>query len=287
VHTQRKDEDARRAFWTEQMDLAYEFVESILEYPVKECGQALVSLPETVKREGISVLFSDTKIVDDYNRIFYLREGLIETFVSIARDMNNRGWTLKVEDGFRSRAMQKNVALKEKILDIILQKVIWENNGEIPKTEFMFKRLTVLVATFPKIGTHMSGSAIDISVFRTEDLVEIDRGGPYLEMSELTPMSSPFVSVDAAQNRAKISEVMQRHGFIAYPYEFWHYSKDDAYSEYLTNSGKTAQYGPVDFDLVSGSITPILRTKAPLHSLEDIKTYIELGLNRLNLNKQK
>jgi len=287
MHIERNDEDARRAYWAEQMESAHEFMERILEYPVEECGESLVSLPESVGTEGLSVQFSHTKLAGDYERQFYLREGLIEAFIAVARAMNNRGWTLRVEDGFRSRAMQKHVALQENVLDIILQRVIWEAKGEVPGPELMFRRLTGLCATYPKIGTHMSGSAMDVSVLRTEDLSEIDRGGAYIELSELTPMASPFVSAEATRNRAQIGEVMQRHGFIAYPYEFWHYSKGDAYSEHLTNSGRPARYGPVDFSPDSGSITPISDYRAPLHSLEDIKRHIESALSRLSASGRK
>jgi hypothetical protein len=150
----------------------------------------------------------------------------------------------------------------------------------------MFRRMTALTATFPKIGTHMSGSAIDISVLRTADLAEIDRGGPYIELSELTPMDSPFVSAEARRNRAEISEVMRRHGFVAYPYEFWHYSKGDAYTAYLTGSGSPARYGPVDLDPVSGNVNPISDAKKPLHSMEDIENHIESALSRLNADRE-
>ena len=287
MHPQRDDEDARRAYWTEQMESAHAFMERVLEYPVEECGESMVSLSEAVKTAGLLVQFSHTKLAGNYERLFYLREGLIESFVKIAREMNDRGWTLKVEDAFRSRAMQKYLALQENILDVILRRVIWERKGEIPNPDMMFRRLTALIATFPKIGTHMSGSAIDISVLRIEDLSEIERGGAYIELSELTPMDSPFASADAKRNRAEIKELMQRHGFMAYPYEFWHYSKADAYTEYLTGSGKPARYGPVDFDPGNGSIIPISNDKDPLHSLEDIKNQIELGLSRLNANREK
>ncbi|RYF73986.1 MAG: hypothetical protein EOO39_09405, partial [Cytophagaceae bacterium] len=80
-----------------------------------------------------------------------------------------------------------------------------------------------LSATTAKTGTHVSGSAIDISVYSLEDGSEIDRGGPYLEMSELTPMKSPFVLESSLRNRQEITDVMAQHGFVAYPFEFWHY----------------------------------------------------------------
>ena len=45
---QRKDEDLRRAYWTEQMDAAYAFMRRMLEYPVQDCGEPLVSLRDAV-----------------------------------------------------------------------------------------------------------------------------------------------------------------------------------------------------------------------------------------------
>lgn len=284
--TKKNNEEERRDYWTKQMESAYVFMDKMLEYPVKECGESLISLPEAVRTEGVAVQFSQLKLAGDHTRLFYLRSGLIDDFIAASREMNERGWTLRVEDGFRSRAMQKDLALQESVFDNILRTVIWEAKDKIPDPELMLRRLTVLIATFPKIGTHMSGSAVDISVFRTDDLSEIDRSGSYLELSELTPMASPFASVNAIQNRNEISEIMQRHGFIAYPYEFWHYSKGDAYAEYLTGSGNSARYGAVHFDVANGYITPIPNPKEPLHSLREIKNYIDLSLSRLNENKK-
>jgi len=275
------DVAARRAYWAEQMDAAYNFMMAILDYPVEECGEGLVYLPDVVQAGDVQVEFSSTKIARDFDRLFYLREGLIEDFIAIARAMNERGWILKVEDGFRSREMQKYLALKESVFDAILQKVIWEVGGDTPAPDLLFRRMSALVATIPKIGTHMSGSAIDISVLCADDLLEVERGGPYIEMSESTPMASPFVSAEAAQNRAEITALMEQHGFLAYPYEFWHYNKGDAYDRYLTQSGRPARYGAIDFDPVSGSITPIADPKMPLHSLEEIQRYIEQALDRL------
>jgi len=76
--------------------------------------------------------------------------------------------------------MQRDVGLQEYIFDFILRKVIWENNGKIPSPELMLRRLTAF------IGTHLSGSAIDISVYQASNLSELDCGGTYLKMSELT-----------------------------------------------------------------------------------------------------
>lgn len=281
MNIKRKDEESRRNYWSNQMEDACIFLDKIMKYPVAECGEPLVSLPEAVKTDGIPVVFSDTMIAGRHRHLYYLREGLIRDFLAVAREIHERGWILKVEDGYRSREMQKNIALQEKVFDVILHKVIWEVNGATPSPELVFRRLTALSATCPKIGTHMSGSAIDVSVLQSEDLSEVDRGGPYLELSELTPMDSPFIPAEAAKNRVKIGEIMQRHGFMAYPYEFWHYNQGDAYAEHLNNSGKPARYGPVDTDLSTGEVAPILNAKESLHVMNDIRRHIESALGRL------
>ena len=177
--------------------------------------------------------------------------------------------------------MQKALTIAPYVLDVILRRVMWELDGKTPDADLLFRRQTALTATIPKIGTHMSGSAIDISVLRRDDGREFDRGGPYIELSELTPMASPFVSPAARQNRAEITALMERHGLVHYPWEFWHYSGGDAYTELLTKSGRPGRYGAVDFEPASGAMVPVPDPKTPLHSPAEIRKNLELALARM------
>ena len=287
TNIENQDANRRRAYWSEQMEAAYDFMGRMHEYPVAECGESLVSLPEVVAAERLAVVFAQTRIAGRHDRLFYLRAGLIQDFIGVAKEMNARGWTLKVEDGFRSRAMQREIALHPSFLDIVLQKVIWEGHGQIPTPALLFRRLSSLTATRPKVGTHMSGSAIDISILQSADLTEVERGGPYLELSELTPMASPFISAAAARNRLEISTMLRRHDFLAYPYEFWHYSNGDAYTEHLSISGKPARYGAVDFDPATRKITPILNPTESLHPSADFQQQVESALERCQQQQQQ
>ena len=151
----------------------------------------------------------------------------------------------------------------------------------VPSAEFMFRRCSALVATVPKFGTHMSGSAIDVSVLlRATPATEVDRGAPYIDMSQRTPMDSPYVSATARDNRRQISAVKQRHGFVAYPWEFWHYSSGDAYDQYLRHTGQPAIYGAVDWDAVAGTLAPIANATEPLNSVQEIRDEIAAALKR-------
>ena len=231
-----------------------------------------------------------------FERKFYLRRGLIEPFIGACREMNDRGWVMKVEDAYRSADMQKALGQSRTIFKRILDKVIWEGGSNRPSMELMFGRLSVLVATRPKIGTHMSGSAVDISILLRDSGRELDRGRPYLELSERTPMASPFVSESAQRNRREITELMSRWGFAAYPYEFWHYSQGDAFVAQVKalNVHEAAMdakgdaftapheapigsacYGAVSFDPRTLEVIPLEDPFQSLHTEDELKTLLE------------
>lgn len=278
--TKLNDNRERRGYWKDQMEAAYAFMMEVMEYPVEECGEPLVDLRAAVDDAEVEVVFSDSKLAETFDRVFMLRQGLIEGFVGAGREMNDRGWVMKVEDGYRTIAMQQQIGRTPAVFDSVLTRVTWELDGVKPTPELVFRRLTVLTATYPKIGTHTSGSAVDISVLNREDGTEVDRGGPYIELSELTPMDSPFPSEQARQNRRAITDLMARHGFVTYPFEFWHYNANDAYGHILNKTGRPAPYGSVELVDKNGAVRPVANPKDPLHSPEDIQQAIEAAIAR-------
>jgi D-alanyl-D-alanine dipeptidase len=274
-------EAERRAYWTEQMELGYGMVEELLAFPVEECGESFAAIPAAAEAAGVEIQFSGTKIAGDLDRIFYLRKSLVADVISIGREMNRRGWILKLEEGFRTLDMQSALVRKPSVFDSILRRCIWENSGELPAVEFVFRRAIVMVANIPKIGTHMSGSAIDISVFRRDDGSEIPRGGPYIEVSEKTPMRSPFITAEELQNRLEITALMESHGFMHFPYEFWHYNKGDAGDHILNHRTDPARYGPVNWNPDTNEVSPVTDPLSPLNPLPQIEKEIGAAMARL------
>ncbi len=271
-HQQMKE---RRQYWATKMDEAYAFMEKMRQQETSECGERLTSLESAVDDAGVEVAFSTAEHVDGLPRLYFLRDGLIQSFIEAAKVMNKRGWIMRVEDGFRNRQMQTRIATSENVFRQVLDRCKWELEGESPCPEFISKRLAALIAFCPAVGTHMSGSAIDISVLDRSSGDEIDRGGPYLELSENTPMTSPFISDQARRNRDAITTVMREHGFIAYPWEFWHYNSGDVYAAYLTDGQQACKYGPIDWDKDTGEVTPIMAPKEMLNSMETIQALIK------------
>ena len=278
------DDSARRAYWAEQMQAGYELVQRILAYEaVEECCECFASISDAAESAGVEMLFSDSKITGDLDRIFFMRESLVADVIAIGRDMNERGWILKIEDGFRSKEMQSQLVRKPELFDVILQKCIWENGGEIPPAEMVFRRAIVLIANIPRIGTHMSGSAIDVSVFRRDDGSEVWRGYPYLEMSENTPMRSPFIDDESLRNRLEITAMMEARGFVHFPFEFWHFNKDDASGQVETGRPGPAKYGPVHWDPETNAVTPYEDPMSPLNPLDVIEREIAAATERASV----
>lgn len=278
--TNQTDNEARRAYWAARMDEAHAFMGAIREYPVVECGEPLVSLVDAVQGTGIEVSFSERPHVQGLPRLYWLRAGLIDSFIACVRAMNDRGWILKVEDAFRTLTMQKYLARAPYTFDIVVERLLWEGNGSLPPVELVMRRIGALVAAAPKVGTHMSGSAIDISVLDRATGREIDRGRPYLEMSELTPMTSPFIAPEAQANRQAITALMRDYGFVTYPWEFWHYNQGDAYDHYLNGTSQPAPYGAVHLSLTDGSVEPITDPLTPLNSYAEIEYELNQALER-------
>jgi len=273
------DDAARSAYWSQQMDAAADFMDQAAECALEECGEPMVSLRQAVVEAGVEVTFSDRRYSTGHKRIYYLRQGLVPGVVQAAREMNQRGWRMHIEDGYRTLDMQTNVGRQPAVFDRILESTRRELGGKLPTPEFFLKRYRVLTALYPKVGTHTSGSAIDISVFDLKTGQEIDRGAPYLEMSELTPMDSPFVSDEAKANRQQITQIMARGGLLAYPFEFWHYNGGDTYETLLLQNGP-AKYGPINWSPGEERIVPVADPMAPLNTPEDMQRLIEEALTR-------
>jgi D-alanyl-D-alanine dipeptidase len=271
---------ARCAYWAEQMQRGYDVVQDVLRFPVEECGEPFASLRDAAATAAVEMQFSETRIAGTLERVFFMRESLVRRVVDVGRALNARGWILKIEDAYRSLEMQRQLVLKPAVFDAILDKCIWECGGRLPPVELVARRSIVLIANIPKIGTHMSGSAIDISVLRRDDGTEVWRGEPYLHMSERTPMRSPFVEPAALANRLAITDVLEAHGFIHFPFEFWHYNQDDALGHVVSGTREPARFGPVEWDPATNRVERCANPLEPLNALDVIERELQAALER-------
>lgn len=275
------DDAARVAFWVEYMEQSYALAEAIIRHPLQESGEGFASIQAAAEAVGVDMRFSTTRLAGQFERLFFIRESLVPDLMAIAREMNGRGWILKIEDGYRTRQMQTALGRAPAVFDRIVQACIRECGGGTPPVELVFRRAMCLVANVPLTGTHLAGAAVDISVLRRDDGGEVWRGKPYLEMSEYTPMASPFVTAEERHNRQEITRVMERHGFLHYPGEFWHYNKGDSLYQIQARSGEPGRYGPVDWDRATNTVTPFADPSALLTPLDVLESLIQEAMRRL------
>lgn len=272
----------RREFWTLHLERSHDLLAAMTRYPVEECGETFVAMPEAMAAAGVEVWFSTTRIAGRYDRIFHIRAGLIDDLIAIARAMNERGWIMRIEEGYRTREMQTALSRNPAVFDKIVAMCRWEIGGATPPWELVARRAGCLVANTPCTGTHTCGAAVDISVFRRDDGTEVWRGNPYLEMSECTPMATPFVGVEEQQHRAEITAIMEARGFLHYPGEFWHYNKGDALYHMMAGTGKPGQYGPVHWDPATNTVTRYDDYYAPLTPPDLLQENLRQALQRLD-----
>lgn len=251
-------------YWAEQMDAGHAFVERVLTHPVEDDGEPLVDVEQAARRAGVELICSREPHAAGRPRLFLLRAGVVEPLLAVAAELRERDHTLVVEDAFRTLEMQRDLALGDELLERLTTTLLRAEPGLDAAT--MIRRLAVVVAARPKGAGHMAGAAVDVTVLGP-DGEALDRGGPYLTVSEAMPMGSPFVSAEAARNRRLVSDAMRRHGFAAYPFEFWHYSRDDAFARVAADDPRPARYGPVE-PLADGRVRPIADQLAPLHDQE-------------------
>lgn len=276
------DEAARVAYWIESMERSYALAEAIMRHPLAECGERFAAIPEAAMDARVEMLFSTTRLAGRFERVFSVRASLVPDLIAIAREMNERGWIMKIEDGYRTWQMQTALGRAPAVFDKILQACIRERGGRRPPVDLVFRRAMCLVANVPLTGTHLAGAAVDISVVRRDDGTEVWRGKPYLEMSEVTPMDSPFVAADERANRLEITRLMERHGFVHYPSEFWHYNTGDSLYQILARTGQPGRYGPVHWDPAANQVTPFADPFALLTPRDTLEQLIEEAMQRLD-----
>ena len=264
----------RRAYWQSAMERAFETQAAMRTQQVEECGEGLASIADGIAAAGLEVQFSETRIAGSFPRLFYIRESLLPPLVAIAREMNDRGWILRIEEGFRTIEMQRALITSPEAFAAIVRCCAWESARQVPPADLVFRRAQCLVANYPLNGTHMYGAAVDVSVYDRDSGEEVSRGEPYLHIGVATPMDSPFVSDEARANRREITAMMERHGFMHYHGEFWHYNQGDVLYEMVMESGRPARFGPVHWCPEDQTVRPYEDMHAPLVSLENLEQAI-------------
>jgi D-alanyl-D-alanine dipeptidase len=230
------------AYWLQALGEAHTFMADAAQRAVVECHDPVVSIEAGAQSAGVRLVCLATPHPSGRPRDHRIRQANLEPLLAAAASFADRGLTLVIEDALRSTATQAQTATSPAVVHT-LAGLLASADRDVGDQEII-DGLGAMVAATPATAGHVAGAAVDIAV-RDAEGRELDRGGPYLDLSARMPMASPYVTDDQRAVRAFITGVMSAHGFVAYPHEFWHYSRGDALAATAIGDPAPAVFGPV------------------------------------------
>lgn len=177
----------------------------------------LVDVQSIAKNIQIELKYATTdnftgQVVYDFQRCFLVKEAALR-LGTIQTELESLGLGLKIWDGFRPIAAQ------------------WKFWELVPDERY--------VSDPRKGGRHTRGTAVDVTLI-TSDGQELPMPSAFDDFSEKAHRTYMLSSDEEIRNRELLQEVMERHGFIGLPTEWWHFDLKGWES-----------YPPIDFTPVS------------------------------------
>lgn len=169
--------DERREYWTSTMDRALGFMIAANEVEIAECREPLVDLA-SCSQEGVEWKVAESALGE--LGAAFIRESLVSHFAVAALHLNRQGLTPTVMYAYRTPAMQRSLLTSDRVLDQVVERVLWETGPAEATPERAYERLVVLCANSLANGTHLAGTALDVAIYRTDGSGQVDLGGDYL-----------------------------------------------------------------------------------------------------------
>ncbi len=231
-----------------------ELQDKVTQIPIKENYEPMVFLSAIFEKHKLPVSFSDIPFNPaceewaNKPRVFWTRQSLAEKLVSLGKALATVDLFLHFEDAFRPVGVQEGL-FKRRIEWILKDYPEWDDSKVI--TEARSK-----TAVTPRLASHKSGAAVDITLRRFSTGEPLDLGNKYPEGGALVALDCPFVTYSQWQTRQIFANSVRMAGLEVYPGEDWHASYGDNLHAFF--SGKTAKFGPVkDFSLDNGRILEV------------------------------
>lgn len=79
-------------------------------------------------------------------------------------------------------------------------------------------------------SSHSRGSAVDLTLYRTDTGVSVPMGGDFDLMDVISHHGAKGITQAETENRCLLCSIMESNGFCSYDYEWWHYTlKNEPY----------------------------------------------------------
>jgi D-alanyl-D-alanine dipeptidase len=213
----------------------------ILAVPIVECNEPLIDI-----KEGDQIQYGPPPecelTTDCYTKI---RKSVYEKLCQAQMDLP-KGLRFRLYEGYRSLSVQKT------LFELIHKNVLKSYPHATPQEQFHeTTRLVSPVINFDgslNLPAHNTGGAVDIDII-TNDGDVVDMGMEAKDWFTVDPQlcmtNCAIISESAKRNRQLLHDIMEAHGFVNYPTEWWHFSYGDRYWAYFKKA-KCAMYGTAD-----------------------------------------
>jgi D-alanyl-D-alanine dipeptidase len=131
----------------------------------------------------------------------YLHRSAAEALVQVQRELAAQGLGLKIFDAYRPLSVQ------QKMWDLIRDERYVSNPAL-------------------NAGRHTRGTAIDLTLV-DRDGREMPMPTAFDDFTERAHRDAPGTPADAARNSKLLETTMLKHGFLPYPFEWWHFDFRD------------------------------------------------------------
>lgn len=131
----------------------------------------------------------------------YLHRNTANALVQVQHDLAEQGLGLKIFDAYRPLSVQKEM------WDLI-HDARYVSNPAI------------------NAGRHTRGTAIDLTLV-DRDGEELPMPTPFDDFTERAHRGARGIPAEAARNAKLLETTMVKHGFIPYPFEWWHFDFRD------------------------------------------------------------
>lgn len=134
----------------------------------------------------------------------------------VQRDLRAAGLTLVIFDCYRpQRAVDEFVRWAADPEDTATRADYYPN---VPKSE-LFAR-----GYIAERSSHSRGSTVDVGLAERRGGALLDMGTHFDLFDEASHTDSPAVTPNQRANRQTLRRAMERHGFVNFPKEWWHYT---------------------------------------------------------------
>lgn len=149
------------------------------------------------------------------NKLILTKETTV-ALKSVQDELKTYGFSLKVYDAYRpQRAVNHFMRWAKDLNDTINKQEFYPN----VKKSNLFKE-----GYIASRSGHSRGSTLDITIIDNITSEELDMGSAYDFFGEVSWVNYKGISEAQQANRLLLQTVMEKHGFINYPKEWWHFT---------------------------------------------------------------